>query len=330
MSLLPLTYGGWTYDRTLALQTGQVRIEGVELNAIPLRIEELFYRVFHHHEFDITEMSLSAYMMAVDKGPWEYVAVPVFLSRMFRHSAIFVRSDRGIAEPRDLIGKRVGVPEYTQTAGVTARGILEDEYGVRPRDIRWVNGGLEEPGRHEKFPLQLTEGVVVESATAKSLSRMLADGELDGLISASSPSCFEFGTAPVVRLFPDHQALEKAYYRSTGIFPIMHTLGIRRTLVERYPWLPVSVVKAFTQAKDLALRDIYGTGGALKASVPWLVEAVEEARSLMGADHWPYGIARNRAALDAVARWSHAQGLTSHVFTPHELFAPSTHGEFKI
>jgi 4,5-dihydroxyphthalate decarboxylase len=165
VSLLPLTYGGWNYDRTLALQTGDVRIEGVDLNVVPLRIEELFYRVFHHHEFDITEISLSAYMMAIDRGPWEYQAVPVFLSRMFRHSAIFVRSDRGIREPKDLIGKRMGVPEYTQSAGITARGILQDEYGITPDQITWVNGGLEEPGRHEKFPLQLPPGVVVESAT---------------------------------------------------------------------------------------------------------------------------------------------------------------------
>jgi 4,5-dihydroxyphthalate decarboxylase len=330
VSLLPLTYGGWNYDRTLALQTGDVRIEGVDLNVIPLRIEELFYRVFHHHEFDITEMSLSAYMMAIDKGPWEYQAVPVFLSRMFRHSAIFVRTDRGIREPKDLIGKRMGVPEYTQTAGITARGILQDEYGITPDQITWVNGGLEEPGRHEKFPLQLPAGVVVESATKKSLSLMLAEGELDGMISASAPSCFEYHTAPVARLFADHQALEKAYFQKTGVFPIMHTLGIRRALVEQYPWLPVSVVKAFAQSKDAALRDIYGTGGALKASVPWLVEAVEEARAMFGPDHWPYGIARNRAALEAAARWSHAQGLTSREFTPEDLFAPSTHGEFKI
>jgi 4,5-dihydroxyphthalate decarboxylase len=330
VSLLPLTFGGWNYDRNVALQNGQVRIEGVELNYIQLRIEELFYRIFHHHEFDITEISLSAYMMAIDKGPWEYQAVPVFLSRMFRHSAIFVRSDRGIGEPKDLVGKRIGVPEYTQTAGMTARGILLDEYGVSPSDIRWVNGGLEEPGRHEKFTLALPAGVVVESATQKSLNDMLADGELDGLISASTPSCFERGNPLVVRLFRDHQALEKAYFAKTGVFPIMHTLGIRRSLIEQYPWLPASVVKAFTQSKEMCLRDIYGTGGALKASVPWMVEAVEEARALMGTDHWPYGIARNRPALEAAARWSHAQGLTSKVFTPEELFAPATHGEYKI
>jgi 4,5-dihydroxyphthalate decarboxylase len=325
-----LTYGGWSYDRNLALQNGQVKIEGVELNYVQLRIEELFYRVFHHREFDIAEMSLSAYMMAIDKGPWEYQAVPVFLSRMFRHSAIFVRTDRGIREPKDLIGKRIGVPEYTQTAGVTARGILQDEYGVTPADIRWVNGGLEDPGRHEKFPLELPPGVIVESATKKSLNQMLAEGEIDGIISASTPPCFERGDPNVVRLFSDHQAKEKAWFAKTGVFPIMHTVGIRRSLVERHPWLAASVVKAFTQSKNACLADIYGTGGALKASVPWLVEAVEEARALMGADHWPYGIAKNRAALEAVARWSNSQGLTSKVFTPESLFPPSTHGEFKI
>jgi 4,5-dihydroxyphthalate decarboxylase len=327
---VPLTFGGWTYDRNLALQNGDVEIEGVELNYIQLRIEEVFYRVFHHHEFDITEMSLSAYMMAIDKGPWEYQAVPVFLSRMFRHSAIFIRTDRGIREPKDLVGKRIGVPEYTQTAGVTARGILADEYGVSPADIRWVNGGLEEPGRREKFTLALSPGVIVESATKKSLNQMLVDGEIDGMISASTPSCFEQGHPSIARLFAGHQALEKAYFAKTGVFPIMHTVGIRRALIEKYPWLPASVVKAFTQSKNECLRNIYGTGGALKASVPWLVEAVEEARAMMGPDHWPYGIDPNRKALEAVARWSHAQGLTSKVFTPEELFPVSTHGEYKI
>ncbi len=330
MSLLPLTYGGWNYDRTAALQTGRVQIEGVDLSFIQLRVEELFYRVFYNFEFDITEMSLSGYMMAIDRGPFEYQAVPVFLSRMFRHSAIFIRTDRGIREPKDLIGKRLGVPEYTQSAAVTARGILADEYGITPEAIAWVNGGLEEPGRHEKFVLRLPAGVVLEPATHKSLNQMLLDGEIDGIISASSPSCFQRGNPLVARLFEDHQTKEKAYFAKTGVFPIMHTLGIRRSLVEKYPWLPVSIVKAFTQSKNVCLDDIYGTGGALKATVPWIVEAVEEARALMGPDHWPYGIAANRKALASVARWSNAQGLTSKVFTPEELFAPSTHGEYKI
>jgi len=218
MNRVPLTFGGWTYDRNLALQNGEVEIEGVELNYIQLRIEEVFYRVFHHHEFDITEMSLSAYMMAIDKGPWEYQAVPVFLSRMFRHSSIFVRTDRGIREPKDLAGKRIGVPEYTQTAGVTARGILADEYGVSPADIRWVNGGLEEPGRREKFTLALPPGVIVESATKKSLSQMLVDGEIDGMISASTPSCFEHGHPSIARLFADIRPSIRRILRRRGSF----------------------------------------------------------------------------------------------------------------
>ncbi len=329
MSLLPLTLGCWNYDRTSALLDGRVRIEGVDLRAIPLRIEELFYRVFHNHEFDITEMSLSAYMMAVENEPWEYVAIPVFLSRIFRHSAIYVRADAGIRTPADLRGKRVGVPEYTQTAGITARGILEDEYGVKPSELRWFNGGLEELGRKEKFPLNLADGVVVAAANEKSLSQMLLDGELDALISASAPSCYS-PDGPVVRLFPDFRERERAYYVKTGIFPIMHTVGIRRRLVEEHPWLPVSVAKAFLHAKNLCLDDIDGTAGANKATVPWLFADVEEAKTLMGRDWWPYGIDANRRSLEAAATWSHRQGLTGRRMRPEELFAPSTHGEFKI
>lgn len=328
MSRLPLTLACWTYDRVTALKTGRAAIEGVDLNMVQLPIEELFYRVFHHHEFDIVEMSLSSYMMARSAGEWAYEAIPVFLSRMFRHSAIFIRTDRGIARPQDLKGRRIGVPEYAQTAAVTARGILQDDYQVSPRDIQWVTGGLEQPGRHEKLPLNIP-GVEIRHATEKSLSAMLVDGEIDALVSARNPSCF--GREPVIaRLFRDHVALEKDWYKRTGIHPIMHMVGIRTALVHAHPWLPASVMKGFSQARAICLAEIDGTGGAAMATLPWMTDYVEETRSLMGEDFWPYGYARNQAALTAAARWSCEQGLTPHALDPAALFCRSTLGEFRV
>jgi 4,5-dihydroxyphthalate decarboxylase len=329
MSRLPLTLACWNYDRVAALQDGRVQVEGVDLRFISLPIEELFFRVFKSQEFDVTELSLSAYMMAHVKGPWHYRPIPVFLSRMFRHSAIFVRRDGSIKAPADLKGKRVGVPEYTQTAGMTARGILEDDFGVKPSDMEWFNGGLEEPGREEKFAFNLPPGVKVTYATGKALAQMLVAGEIDALISARNPSGFK-PNGPIVRLFDNHRSIERDYYKRTGVHPIMHMVGVRSALLDAHPWLAASLVKAFTQAKNLCLADIDGTGGTVRATIPWMCEEVDETRELMGDDWWPYGLERNRAALTAAARWSFNQGLTSRQVTPEELFPASTHGEFKV
>ena len=328
MGLLPLTLACWTYDRVTALKTGRASIEGVDLNMVQLPVEEMFYRVFHHHEFDIVEMSLSSYMMARAAGEWVYEAIPVFLSRMFRHSAIFIRADRGIEQPRDLKGRRIGVPEYAQTAAMTARGVLQDDYGVSPRDTQWVTGGLEQPGRHEKLPLNIP-GVAIRHSTDKSLTTMLVDGDIDALISARNPSCFG-RDANIVRLFRDHVAVEKDWYKRTAVHPIMHTVGIRTALVRAYPWLPASVMKGFAQARAICLAEIDGTGGAAMATLPWMTDYVEETRSLMGDDFWPYGYARNEASLKAAARWSCEQGLTPRLVDPATLFCSATLGEFRV
>jgi 4,5-dihydroxyphthalate decarboxylase len=328
MSLLPITLACWTYDRVAPLRTGRVLIEGVDLNMIQMGVEEMFYRIFHHHEFDVVEMSLSSYMMARSNGEWEYEAIPVFLSRMFRHSAIFTRADCGIDKPADLKGRCIGVPEYAQTAAVTARGILQDEYGVSPRDLTWYTGGLEQPGRHEKFPLNIP-GVTIHHVTDRSLSEMLEAGEIDALVSARNPSCF--GRNPnIVRLFRQHVATEQDYYRRTGVHPIMHTVGVRTALLHKHPWLAVSLSKAFEAAKKICLEEIDGTGGAAMASLPWMTDYVEETRNIMGPDFWPYGFKHNEKALRTAARWSHEQGLTPELLDPSRLFARSTLGEIRI
>jgi 4,5-dihydroxyphthalate decarboxylase len=328
MSLLPLTLACWTYDRVAPLKTGRVSVEGVDLNMVQMPVEEMFYRVFHHYEFDVVEMSLSAYMMARSQGEWVYEAIPVFLSRMFRHSAIFIRADSGIEKPADLKGRRVGVPEYTQTAAMTARGILQDEHGVSPCDMVWITGGLEQPGRHEKVSLNVPD-VEIRHSTDKPLSQMLLDGDIDALISARNPSCFPAG-GKVVRLFRDHVAVEKDWYARTGVHPIMHTMGVRSSLVAAHPWLPASLMKAFSQARAVCLAEIDGTGGAAMATLPWMTDYVEETRSLMGDDFWPYGFSRNETALRTAARWSHEQGLIPKPVDPATLFCRSTLGEFRV
>jgi 4,5-dihydroxyphthalate decarboxylase len=330
VSELSLSVACQGYDRVRALVDGRIRIEGCRANFLPLGPEEVFFRAFRHGEFDVSELSFSSYLMTCDRAEAEYVALPVFPSRMFRHSALYVRSDRGIATPEDLKGRAVGVPEYQVTAAVWVRGLLQDEYGVKPSEMRWRSGGLEQPGREEKLPLALPAGIELEPiAAGKTLSRMLADGELDALVAPRAPSCFTRGAPGVARLFPDFRPVEQAYFAKTGIFPIMHGIGVRRSLCDAHPWLAASVTKAFTQAKDLALAELSDVT-ALAASLPWLPAEVEDARARMGADWWPYGVDANRRTLETLCRYAHEQGITRRRLAVEQLFAASTLEQTRI
>jgi 4,5-dihydroxyphthalate decarboxylase len=255
--------------------------------------------------------------------------VPAFLSRAFRHTAIYVRTDR-IKAPADLKGKRVGVSEYQLTANVWARALLEDEFGVKPSDIHWIRGGLEEPGRLEKIPIKLPPDVQLEDAPAgATLSAMLADGAIDAFIGPRVPSCFERGHPHVGWLFPDPIAAASDYYARTGIFPIMHIVGVRRALVDRHPWLPAAVLKAFEQAKAVALARL-GDTSATKVTMPFVEEQLKRVRDLMGPDYWSYGVAANRKVLDTFLHHHHAQGLSSRRLAIDELFHATTFESFKL
>ncbi|MGG5824045.1 PhnD/SsuA/transferrin family substrate-binding protein [Falsiroseomonas sp. HW251] len=318
------------YDRTRPILDGRVEVEGCELAALPLTPEESFFRAFRHQAFDVAELSLSTYVMTTARGTCPYIAVPAFVSRSFRHSAIYVRRDRGIARPEDLRSKRIGVPEYQVTAAVWARAILEQEHGVRPQDLHWVSGGVEEPGRPEKVALSVPPGVELSRAPeGRWLSEMLAAGDLDALMCPRAPSCFDAGHPEVARLFADPAAAAAEWYRRRGIFPIMHVVGIRRSLVEAHPWLPQSVFKAFTAARDIALQRLRDTT-ALAVSLPFLVEETERTQALMGTDFWPYGLASNRETLDVFLQHHHAQGLSPRRLTAEELFANSALERFMI
>jgi 4,5-dihydroxyphthalate decarboxylase len=328
--LIRLTLACWDYDRTRALMDGTVAPDGIELVYLNQPVEETFFRMMRYREFDCSEMSLSSYVASLSTESPPFVAIPVFPSRFFRHSCIFVSSKSGIKKPEDLKGKRVGVPEYQMTAPVWIRGILSDDYGVKVTDVEHFSGGEEEPGRDEKLKINLPPEIRLRSiGSNQTLSRMLADGELDALVTARAPSTFHKEPDRVKRLFPNYVEVEKEYYRRTKIFPPMHTVVIRRDVYASNPWVAQSLYKAFTEAKARAYA-LYNQTAALPAMVPWLVAELEETRREMGEDWWPYGVEANRKALETFLRYHHEQGLSKRRFQPEELFARETLASFKV
>jgi 4,5-dihydroxyphthalate decarboxylase len=328
MTKLNLSVAVGPYDRTRALVDGTVQIDGVNAACMTLSPEEIFFRAFRHAEFDICELSLSSFTVKTAQGGGPYVGVPAFVSRAFRHTSIYVRTDR-IKKPADLKGKRVGVPEYQLTANVWARAILEDDFGVKPSDIQWVRGGIEDAARPEKITIQLPPDVKLENAPeGKTISAMLAEGTIDGFIAPRPPSLPK-NTPNVGWLFPDPVQAAKDYFKRTGIFPIMHIVGVRRTLAEQHPWLPGAVLKAFEQSKAVAMEQL-GDTSATKVTLPFVEERLAEARELMGEDFWPYGVAASRKSLESFLKHHHSQGLSSRLVTPEELFHPGTLEQFKL
>ena len=330
MARLRLSLACWHYDRTQALADGTVRPEGIDLNYLDLHVEETFFRMLRNREFDVAEMSLSSYAVSVARDSPPFVAIPVFPSRFFRQSCIFVSGKSGIREPRDLIGKRIGTPEYQMTAPVWIRGILQDEYGVDPASVEYCTGGEEEPGRDEKLKLDLPAKFrVTRIGAGQTLAAMLADGEIDALHAARIPSTFVSRPGTVRRLFENYVDVERAYYQKTRVFPIMHTVVIRRDVYKANPWIAQSLTKAFEQAKQRVYQNLYTTS-ALTTMLPWQVAQVEEVRRDMGDDWWPYGFEPNRHVLDTFLRYHHEQGLSSRRLQPEELFAPETLSSFRI
>ena len=328
--MIRLTLACWDYDRTRALMDGTVSPDGIELIYLNQPVEETFFRMMRYREFDCSEMSLSSYVASLNIDDPPFIAIPVFPSRFFRHSCIFVSAKSGIRTPEELKGKRIGVPEYQMTAPVWIRGILSDDYGVRVTDVEHFSGGEEEPGRDEKLKLDLPPEITLRSiGSNQTLSRMLADGELDALVTARAPSTFHKEPDKVKRLFPNYVEVEKEYYRRTKIFPPMHTVVIRRDVYAKHPWVAQSLYKAFVEAKAKAYA-LYNQTAALPAMVPWLVAALEEARREMGEDWWPYGLEPNRKALETFLRYHHEQGLSKRRFQPEELFARETLASFKV
>lgn len=330
MPKLRLTMACWNYDRTRALAEGRVQVDGVDLTYLTLGPEETFFRMLRHREFDVAELSLSSYTLSLFREDRPFIAIPVFPSRSFRHSCIYVHTGSGIREPKDLIGKRVGNPEYQMTAPVWIRGILSDEYGVPVSSVSYRSGGEEQPGRTEKIALSLPAGIRLEAIPAdKTLSRMLETGEIDALYTARAPSSFVNGGGKVRRLFEDYAAVEREYYRKTKIFPPMHIVAIRRDVYEQNRWIAQSLMKAFAAAQQEVYSELRETG-ALMHMLPWLTSHVAETEALMGRDFWPYGYEANLNALRTFLRYHHEQGLSKRLLAPEELFAPESLEAYKI
>jgi 4,5-dihydroxyphthalate decarboxylase len=330
MSRLRLSLACWNYDRTRALADGKIQPDGIDLNYQELVVEETFFRTLRYREFDVAELSLSSYSVSLMRDDPAYIAIPVFPSRAFRHNTIVVSAKSGITEPKDLIGKKVGNPEYQLTAIVWQRGILADEYGVDPKSVTYMTGGEESPGREEKVKLDLPPDIKVKPIGAQqTLSQMIADGELDAIYAPRMPSTFYSRPQDVKRLFENYMEVERAYYAKTKIFPIMHTIVIRRDIYKANPWVARSLYKAFVEAQKLTYEDL-AEMAALKTMLPWQLAHVDQVRKDMGNDWWPYGFAPNRHVLDTFLRYHHEQGLSKRRLKPEELFAPETLEAFKI
>ena len=328
-SKLQLSVAVGNYDRVRPLMDGVVQIDGVDPIFMSLPPEEIFFRAFRGIDFDICELSLSSFTIKTAGGNCPYVGVPAFVSRAFRHNSIYVRQDR-VKSPEDMKGKRVGLPEYQLTACVWARIILQDEPGVKPSDVIWVRGGIENPGRPEKISVKLPPGVRMEEAPAGStISELLARGEIDGFIAPRPPRLAGRLNTQIGWLFADPVSAATHYFKRSGIFPIMHLVGIRCELVQKSPWLPAAVFKAFQESKARCLAALEDTS-ASKVTLPFVDEQLRAARALMGADFWSYGLAPNRNVLEAFLRHHHAEGLSSRLVAPEELFHPSTHESFAI
>jgi 4,5-dihydroxyphthalate decarboxylase len=316
MALLPLSLATGSYDHVRDLQP-----HGIALNQITLRIEEIFFRFTKFLEWDASEMSFGKVVSLMADPDPQIIALPVFVSRVFRHSAIYLRKGSGIAGPKDLEGKRVGVPEWAQTATIYVRGMLAHEYGVDLRSIAWTQAGVHEAGRVEKVKLHLPPGLRVTPAPDRSLAEMLAKGDLDAVISARDPGG--------ERLFPDYPTQELAYFRKTRIFPIMHVVVLRRDVYERDRWVAMNLMQAFEEAKDRSLARAAEIG-ASAVPVPWVADHARRWREVAGEDFWPYGIEPSRPTLEAFLQYAFEQGICARPLKVEELFAPETRERAKI
>jgi 4,5-dihydroxyphthalate decarboxylase len=318
MANLRLTFACGPYDRTQALRDGTIRPEGMELTYLALQPAEIFWRMLQFKEFDASEMSLSNYTTLVSGGQAPFIAIPVFPSRVFRHGYFFINTTKGIAKPSDLKGKRGGVPEYSMTAAVYMRGLMEHEYGVKPSDVEWVQGRTDRLGHRLPVDVRLTQ-----APSGAELGDMLERGEIDFMMTANNPLSFRRGAPNVKRLFPNYREVEQDYYRRTKIYPIMHTVVIRRDIYDRDPWVALSLYKALCRAKDISYHLLAETGSP-KASLAWLQPLIEEEQAIIGPDWYPYGIEQNRPSIEALLQYSHEQGLSGRRIKIEELFAPST------
>jgi len=324
---VPLTLAVSDYDHVRDLTSGRVRVDGVALTCLQLPVEEIFFRFTAFREWQVSELSLTKYVAMIGSGDESVAAIPVFPSRVFRHSAFYVARGGPIREPADLVGARVGVPEWFQTAGVWARGLLVREFGLRLTDLRWVQAGVNQAGRQEQFapPTDVSITVVRD----RCLDDMLTAGDLDAIISAHPPTHSDGPDAPIVPLFPDAAEREQDWYRRTGIYPIMHVVVLRRDVLDAHPWAATNLYRGFVQARDRSLARAADLN-ASRFPVPWLPAYARRMAEMFGGDPLPYGIEPNRRTLEAFLGYAHEQGISPGLLAVDDLFPANVRQQYRI
>lgn len=317
------------YDHVRDLVEGRVNAEGIELIPLRLSVEEIFYRFVTYREWDISELSMAKYVSLISQDAEDLTAIPVFPSRVFRISGFYVRPDSPLQAPKELRGLRVGIPEWSVTATVYGRAYLVHQEGIPLTEIEWIQGGVNQAGRAENAELRLPEGVRYRQEKERTLEEMLIAGDLDAILAPRPPAGFLAGQRTVRRLVEQPRAAEEAYYRETGIFPIMHTIALRGSVVERHPWVPLNLIAAFEKAKQNCYLRI-GDATASRLPLPWAHEPLQNARELMGDDPWPYGIEPNRKNLQAFLDYCLEQGVCHRPVTVEELFPKQVSAVFRV
>lgn len=328
MSRLSLSIAMSNYEHVSDVLNGRIQTEGVELTTLELPVEEIFFRMLNFHEFDVSEFSMAKYVSLTASNKAPFWAIPVFPSRVFRQSAFYVATASGIKDVQDLAGRRIGIPEWAQTAGVYARSYLQHQCGMQLKDIHWVQAGVNDAGRTEKVALSLPNGVSIETRPDRSLNDLLLAGEIDGMISAREPASMVRRDPRIARLWPDYRTIEENYYRDTGIFPIMHAVVIKKDTLERHPWIAMNLFKAFEEAKNKSLQRLSSLVNS-RVVIPWSHISLERTMTLFGEDVWPYGIEANRRTLEAFTQFCYEQGLTERQVQVSELFPPQLTKSFK-
>lgn len=329
MANIKLTLAIGPYDHVRDFVDGTVRAKGIDITALNLSIEEIFYRFTRFREWDISELSFGKYVSLVSQNDASITAIPVFPSRVFRHSSIYIRKNGGIGKPQDLKDKRVGIPEWAQTAAIYTRGYLAHEAGVALKAIEWHQAGVNEAGRAEKVKLKLPKGVRYVSHSDRSLNDMLLAGELDAVLSARPPRAALEPGSRMTRLFPDALEVEKAYYRKTGIFPIMHVVALRREVLDRHPWVAMNLYTAFEEAKRRSLQRALDVTASYYP-LPWTVDYARQSQAMFGDDFWPYGIEGNRATLESFLQFAYEQGVCHRKLAPEDLFPAEVQSSYRV
>ncbi|MDA8271491.1 MAG: 4,5-dihydroxyphthalate decarboxylase [Actinomycetota bacterium] len=331
MEPVELTVAMTHYDQMSDLVTGKVQAEGIRLRCLDFKVEEIFYRFELFREWEVSEMSMATYISLASRGDTTMVGLPVFPSRVFRHSSFYVRSGE-ISAPEKLAGKRIGVPEWAMTAAIYARALLTHEWGVPLQAVEWFQAGVNQAGRNEKVPLALPEGVRLTQVQDRSLDEMLLSGEIDAIISAHAPTSFERKDPRIERLFPDTLEMEMEYAKRTGVIPIMHLMVIKRETAESYPWVARNLFTAFdeSRARSVARLAVAPAGPASRVPLLWIDEALKKTKEAFGGLLFPYGVEENRQTLEAFVKWSYEQGVAHRLLSVEELFPSQVGTGFKI